>query len=87
LSIGCPIAHAGAGADGRRQHYNVVQTSHLEPKSICSGLKGTIYALLCMIQIFCWTMGLSGVFVCSDSVKQWGLGAAAPSVWPMLVVG
>ncbi|KAM0851287.1 hypothetical protein ACQ4PT_052522 [Festuca glaucescens] len=31
-----PIAH-GAGAV--RQHYNVVQTSHLEPKSICSGLK------------------------------------------------
>ncbi|KAM0913873.1 hypothetical protein ACQ4PT_011858 [Festuca glaucescens] len=39
LSISCPIAHAGGGADGRRQHYMVVQTSHLEPKSICSGLK------------------------------------------------
>lgn len=39
LSISSCIAHAGAGAEGRRQRYKVVQTSHLEPKSICSGLK------------------------------------------------
>lgn len=41
LSISSCIAHAGAGAEGRRQRYMVVQTSYLEPKSICSGLKGT----------------------------------------------
>ena len=41
LSIGSCIAHGGAGAEGRRQRYMVVQTSYLEPKSICSGLKGT----------------------------------------------
>jgi hypothetical protein len=46
LSIGCPIGHAVAGAERRRQHYNVVQTSYLEPKSICSGLKGTYIHLL-----------------------------------------
>uniref|UniRef100_A0ACD5ZSJ2 Uncharacterized protein n=1 Tax=Avena sativa TaxID=4498 RepID=A0ACD5ZSJ2_AVESA len=40
LLTGCPIVHAaGAGAEARLQHYMVVQTSYLEPKSICSGLK------------------------------------------------
>uniref|UniRef100_A0ACD5XWS1 Uncharacterized protein n=1 Tax=Avena sativa TaxID=4498 RepID=A0ACD5XWS1_AVESA len=39
LLTGCPIVHAAAGAETRRQHYMVVQTSYLEPKSICSGLK------------------------------------------------
>uniref|UniRef100_A0ACD6AD16 Uncharacterized protein n=1 Tax=Avena sativa TaxID=4498 RepID=A0ACD6AD16_AVESA len=32
------LAH-GRGAGAARQHYHVVQTSHLEPKSLCSGLK------------------------------------------------
>ncbi|KQK19611.2 aspartyl protease family protein At5g10770 [Brachypodium distachyon] len=43
LSISSSIAHgAGAGAGGdeeRRQRFTVVQTSHLQPQSICSGLK------------------------------------------------
>jgi hypothetical protein len=35
------LSSTASGAGQVRQHYNVVQTSHLEPKSICSGLKGT----------------------------------------------
>lgn len=48
LSISSSIAHgAGAGGDQeRRQRFTVVQTSHFQPQSICSGLKGTYYNCL-----------------------------------------